>query len=384
MTAKAKQQHSLETLLQGINIFFATYLIADREALAAVVTAMVAALWLAMWFDVRLGEPPSRWHPVVWMGNYLSLAARRLSLGLRQPMVSHPDYKSFMLGAVAWSMGAATVLAVTIGIQLAFSEILAEAPTVFSGTLAGAAGLGALIQMLVVVGLTNILLAAFLKSTMAWAMLHSEVLALEAALNPSQGGSLASGRERLRWLVSRDVSELSEAQVRESAIESLAENLNDSVVAPIFWFLLFGLPGAALYRYANTADSMWGYRGQYQGRNWEWAGKWAARVDDVMSWLPARLTALLVLVLAGGFSLRTLRSQAAQTPSPNSGWPMAAMAMALGVSLRKPGVYVLNQDQPTPCAADTLRATLLSSKVVVALVFVVIPAIFLIAFRLSR
>jgi adenosylcobinamide-phosphate synthase len=82
--------------------------------------------------------------------------------------------------------------------------------------------------------------------------------------------------------------------------------------------------------------------------------------------------------------VRSLRSQARRTPSPNSGWPMAAMAMALGVSLRKPGVYVLNQDQPTPCAADTLRATLLASKVVVALVFVVIPIIFLIAFRLSR
>lgn len=345
---------------------------------------MVAALWLALWFDVRLGEPPSRWHPVVWMGNYLGFAAGRLHLGQSPVSSSAPDYKSFALGALAWLVGAAMVVAITVGIQWAFSEILAKAPTVFSGTSAGAAGLGALIQMLVVVGLANILLAALLKSTMAWALLHSEVLALEAALNPSQGGSLASGRERLRWLVSRDVSELSEAQVRESAIESLAENLNDSVVAPIFWFLLFGLPGAALYRFANTADAMWGYPGVYQGRNWEWAGKWAARVDDVMSWLPARLTALLLLVLAGGLSLRALRSQASRTPSPNSGWPMAAMAMALEVSLRKPGVYVLNEDQPPPCAADTLRATLLASKVVVALVFVLIPIIFLVAFRLSR
>ncbi len=87
--------------------------------------------------------------------------------------------------------------------------------------------------------------------------------------------------------------------MRESAIESLAENLNDSVVAPIFWFVLFGLPGAALYRFANTADAMWGYRGLRHGVNWEWAGKWAARADDVLSWLPARLTALLLVLCSG-------------------------------------------------------------------------------------
>jgi adenosylcobinamide-phosphate synthase len=80
-------------------------------------------------------------------------------------------------------------------------------------------------------------------------------------------------------------------QVRESAIESLAENLNDSVVAPLFWFALLGLPGAALYRFANTADAMWGYPGMRGGRYWQWAGKWAARADDVLSWVPARITA---------------------------------------------------------------------------------------------
>ena len=345
---------------------------------------MVAALWLALWFDVRLGEPPARWHPVVWIGNYLNFVARRLSLGTRQAVVGQADTQSFFLGAMAWMIGAAIVLILTMGIQWAFSQVLAGMPMAVSGSLSGTAGLKALIQMLVAVGLANIVLAGLLKCMMAWAMLQSEVLALEAALNPSQGGSLSRGRERLRWMVSRDVSALSETQVRESAIESLAENLNDSVVAPIFWFLLFGLPGAALYRYANTADAMWGYRGHYQGRNWEWAGKWAARVDDVMSWLPARLTALLMATLAGGLSLRALRKQAGRTPSPNSGWPMAAMAMALKVSLGKPGVYILNPDHPPPGAADTLRATLLASKVVVALVFVVIPAICLLAFRLSR
>ena len=113
---------------------------------------------------------------------------------------------------------------------------------------------------------------------------------------------------------------LSEAQVRESAIETLAENLNDSVVAPLFWFVLLGLPGAALYRFANTADAMWGYRGVYQGQNWEWAGKWAARADDVLSWLPARLTALLLVMAAGGLSLGRLWA-GPHRPTAAGQWP---------------------------------------------------------------
>jgi adenosylcobinamide-phosphate synthase len=157
--------------------------------------------------------------------------------------------------------------------------------------------------------------------------------------------------------VSRDVATLGAAEVRESAIESLAENLNDSVVAPLFWFVLLGLPGAAVYRFANTADAMWGYLGARNGRDWTWAGKWAARADDALSWLPARLTALLLHGhFAGRAALSTLRREARRTPSPNSGWPMAAMALGLGVRLGKPGVYALNATAPSPCADDVPRA----------------------------
>jgi adenosylcobinamide-phosphate synthase len=98
-----------------------------------------------------------------------------------------------------------------------------------------------------------------------------------------------------------------------------------------------------LYRFANTADAMWGYPGMYQGRNWQWAGKWAARADDVLGWLPARITAVLLLLAQGGLPCKRLLQEASKTPSPNSGWPMAAMALALNVRLEKPGVYVLNR-----------------------------------------
>jgi len=203
------------------------------------------------------------------------------------------------------------------------------------------------------------LLGVLLKPLLAWRMLRDEVLAVEIAL----ADSLTAGRTRLAWLVSRDTSALDATAVRESAIESLAENLNDSVIAPIFWFVLFGLPGAALYRFANTADAMWGYPEMHGGRYWQWAGKWAARADDILSWLPARLTALLLWCATWGtVPWRTARMQAKVTLSPNSGWPMAMMALILDVRLGKPGMYVLHPEGRAACTHDTQRAVQIAEK----------------------
>lgn len=332
------------------------------------------ALLIALVVDRWCGEPPARCHPVVWMGGALSWAGRQLQGCIGQKQAAGPDFRQFWLGALAWSAGAAIVFVAAWALQQALLALPERLGLIPGGVLAA------------------LLLGLALKPMLAWAMLRSEVLAVEKALSPEHGGSLSAGRERLSWLVSRDVSQLSESQVRESAIESLAENLNDSVVAPIFWFVLLGLPGAALYRFANTADAMWGYRGVYQGQNWEWAGKWAARADDVLSWLPARITALLLWGVGGGAGrgrgLRggwvALRSEAARTPSPNSGWPMAAMALALDVCLHKPGVYALNAAGRAPLAPDTRRALSYASKVLLALTGIAPAAIVLIAIgRLS-
>jgi adenosylcobinamide-phosphate synthase len=308
-------------------------------------------LLVALAVDRFLGEPPSKWHPVVWMGNYLGWAGKRLQ-AVQTRSSSH--FNVFCMGALAWWLGAAAVLIASIALQWGLSLM----PSVAA----------------------MLLLGLLLKPMLAWAMLKSEVLAVERALAPEHGGSLELGRARLRLLVSRDVTQLTEAQVRESAIESLAENLNDSVVAPIFWFVLLGLPGAALYRFANTADAMWGYRGVHQGVNWEWAGKWAARADDVLSWLPARITALALALVAPVGSLARLRQEAERTPSPNSGWPMAAMALALKVCLHKPGVYALNAAGNAPQPADTQRAVRYASNSLIALVLLAQAALVCIAF----
>jgi adenosylcobinamide-phosphate synthase len=308
---------------------------------------MVAALWIALAIDRWLGEPAARWHPVVWIGRYLGWAGRRIAP--QAEGARSPDLARFAAGALAWCAGAATVLLAAWAVAAVAEHLPGWAEA--------------------------LLLGLALKPLLAWRMLRDEVLAVEAAL----AGSLDAGRDRLAHLVSRDVHALNEAEVRESAIESLAENLNDSVVAPVFWFALFGLPGAALYRFANTADAMWGYRGVRQGRVWEWAGKWAARADDALSWLPARFTAFLLLLSCplsrqrergGARALLATAREARRTPSPNSGWPMAAMALCLGVRLAKPGVYALNEAGRAASAADTQRAASSAARVVVLLALV--------------
>ena len=336
------------------------------------------ALLVALAADRYFGEPPVRCHPVVWMGHYLKWAGKRVQRLVRQEVAfthrghvgSRADFKAFWLAAVVWIGGAAIVLISAVALQwcvLVVPGWLMQATErvtgpVFSGFVGNL--------------LSAALLGCLLKPMLAWAMLRSEVLAVEVALNPAHGGSLAAGRERLSWLVSRDVTQLTEAQVHESAIESLAENLNDSVIAPIFWFVLLGLPGAALYRFANTADAMWGYPGVYKGHNWQWAGKWAARADDALSYIPARITGVLLMAVSRGVPWKTLRTEAARTPSPNSGWPMAAMALALGVCLQKPGVYDLNALGRPVQAPDVPQAIIYASKALLAGLSIALVAIY--------
>ncbi|KQR45901.1 adenosylcobinamide-phosphate synthase CbiB [Acidovorax sp. Leaf160] len=311
---------------------------------------LAAAVPLALLIDRLFGEPPAALHPVVWMGHALQWGGDRVA----PTAPTGRDWKCFWQAALIWCLLAGAVSIVAAGVQW---WLLHHAPAWAAAAL----------------------IALLLKPLLAWRMLRTEVLAVEAGL----ADSLDAGRARLARLVSRDVSVLDAVQVRESAIESLAENLNDSVVAPLFWFALLGLPGAALYRFANTADAMWGYPGMRGGRWWQWAGKWAARADDVLSWAPARLTALLLWCLAPRRGTPTtwqrLRAEARRTPSPNSGWPMAAMALALGVRLAKPQVYTLNADGRAAGPTDTYHAAHWASKVVVALIPIALIAIFMIA-----
>lgn len=303
-----------------------------HEALSWVIPALLPPL-AALLIDRWWGEPPTWAHPVVGMGRYLG--------ALGPALTRLPSPLAFFGGTMAWLFGA--LLAATLGLS---AEILVLGVAFWQDP---DVGLWSQVLQAMAIG-------CLLKPLLAWRLLRDEVAAVETAL----AVSVQAGRERLSRLVSRDVQALDAEGVRESAIESLAENLNDSVVAPLFWFALGGLAGAALYRFANTADAMWGYRGRY-----EWVGKWAARADDVLSWVPARITALLLCVAARRVPpLAAMRREATVTPSPNGGWPMGTMALLLRVCLRKPGVYALNAGAPSPGAGDTARAQAWSQSAV--------------------
>jgi adenosylcobinamide-phosphate synthase len=295
------------------------------------ILVLPGAALIALALDVLFGEPPASLHPVVWMGQFLNRMGRDLP--------DMPPRRAFIAGTIAWLLGAVILTASAWAIELALLLLLRSA-TSWRGTLAASVALGIL-----------------LKPLLAMRMLFDEVQSVETALNEG----IEAGRLRVSRLASRDTLNLDSNQVRETAIESLAENLNDSVIAPLFWFCVAGLPGAVLYRYANTADAMWGYRGR-----WEWAGKWAARADDALSWIPARLTAL---VLAPPSRWADLLSEARRTPSPNGGWPMGAMALRLGVRLRKPAVYELNPRGRFVTQADVPRAVRIAARAIWLILF---------------
>ena len=160
-----------------------------------------------------------------------------------------------------------------------------------------------------------------------------------------EAGDLAAARAgAARDLVSRDTSELDASELSGAAIQSLAENLSDSVVAPLLAYAAGGLPAAAAYRALNTADAMWGYRTPELLHR----GRAAARADDVANLIPARLTALYIAARSPQprAALRIALRDHGLAPSPNGGWPMAAMAGGLGVRLAKRGSYAFNAEAP--------------------------------------
>jgi adenosylcobinamide-phosphate synthase len=184
----------------------------------------------------------------------------------------------------------------------------------------------------------NIILALIASIFIAQRSLYQHVAQVRSAF--AEGG-LAGAREAVAMIVGRDPEQLDEAGVCRAAIESCAENFSDGVVAPVFWLALLGLPGLMAYKAINTADSMIGHRTERYA-SFGWA---AARLDDLVNLVPARLSAMLLAVaapIAGGSvgkSLKVVRRDASQHRSPNAGWPESAMAGALGLALAGPRRY---------------------------------------------
>ena len=277
---------------------------------------MTAGLLIpAMLLDAALGEPRAVWervpHPAVVMGRAVAAGDRWLNTG----------HARRLRGAV-----------------------------LISALLIGALGLGTLVGTLPGGAVIEVLLAAIL---LAQRSLADHVGAVATGLRYG----IDAGRQAVARIVGRDTTGMDDAAVARAAIESASENFSDGVVAPAFWFLLGGLPALLVYKAVNTADSMIGYRTE-RHREFGWA---AARLDDLLNWIPARLTAVVV-VIAGmrGVRWRDIAADARRHRSPNAGWPEAAAARALGVSLAGPRSYdgairdfpFVNAGAPAPGIAE--------------------------------
>lgn len=265
---------------------------------------------LALACDTLLPELPNQVHPVVWMGKWIK----------RGEQFAPSNEAARLVWGAIW-------LGAGMGLSAGLAARIPKHP---------------LAQALVA------------QSLLAYRALDRAVGEVQTALVTND---LAEARRLLSWhLVSRDTAELSPSDVAAAAIESLAENLSDSVIAPLFWYLVAGLPGLAAYRMSNTFDAMWGYRNQ----QFEYLGKVAARCDDALNLVPARLTAGLLWLVAHGHRQRTWQvvwRDHGKTASPNAGWPMAAMAGALDTQLIKIGHYALGDGltQPDPVLMQTAR-----------------------------
>ena len=273
-----------------------------------VISLHLLALAGALLIDRALGDPPWLWrrvpHPIVVMGRLLNWIDHRLNnpeigFGARR--------RRGVFGMLALVVAAAVLGAVvTFGLRSLPFGIAVEA----------------------------LIVAIFL----AQKSLLDHIAAVEEGL-AAQG--LAGGRRAVAHIVGRDVTQLDEAGVARAAIESAAENFSDGVVAPAFWYALLGLPGLLIFKLVNTADTMHGHRTpRYEAFGWA-----AARIDDLLNFIPARLSAGLI-ALAGALSgcsfrhsIETALRDARKHKSPNAGWPEAALAGVLGVALGGPRRY---------------------------------------------
>ena len=257
--------------------------------------------WL---LDLIFGDPARLPHPIVWFGKMIAFGEKRLNKGTHR-----------MLKGALMSLSLICFIYVATALLISHLSFL----------------------------ISSILIFFCLAGTTLIREVREVFLAVDR--------SLEEGRRQVARIVGRDTSELSAQEVRTAALETLAENLSDGVIAPLFWFAILGVPGMLTYKMVNTLDSMIGYKTE----RYKAFGCWAAHIDDIANYIPARITALLMVIAAGkprlmGFVLRNGRNHA----SPNSGYPEAALAGILNCRFGGPHYY-FGQLFPKPYIGDNDR-----------------------------
>jgi adenosylcobinamide-phosphate synthase len=303
---------------------------------------IIFILLIALALDLAFGEPSNTWHPIAWLGKLISA---EMKLAPQTSKVSQLAYGAIMVSV--------TLGLIILPIYFLLTYLKEINPVIY----------------IAVAGL-------LLKYSFSLRGLRQAVNAVKRSLARN---NLAAARTSLKALVSRNAANLSQGQVISATVESAAENSSDSFVAPLFYFLIFGVLGAIAYRVINTFDAMVGYHGKF-----EYLGKFAARLDDAVNFLPARITGIIIVLAA--LICKKNMSQAwhimlrdhKRTESPNAGWTISAIAGALGVQLEKVGHYKLG-DNHNPLSLDTINASqqmMIAVAVIWSLVFILAKVVY--------
>jgi adenosylcobinamide-phosphate synthase len=309
---------------------------------ASPIIAHLIILVVALLVDLAFGEPPEKIHPTVWMGKVIILL---------KPRIKSKNPHTERLNGVL--LGLSVIALFTTPAHFIFL----------------------LIQQYFGLVVYMILASLLLKTTFAIKCMEQCTLPIAKAIEQNR---IEDARQLLSCIVRRDPKKLNTRQIISATIESIAEGTVDGVTSPLFYYAFFGVPGSILFRVVNTLDSMVGYKDQEHVN----IGWFSARLDDLMNYIPARLTALLMVIAAcllgedWKSSWKILRRDACKTESPNAGWSMSAMAGALNVRLEKPGHYALGDDVIALSPKHILRAIkIMKLTVLLFVVFVVVPLI---------
>ena len=304
----------------------------------------------------RLGELPNKYHLLRWIGNLVGFLDRRVK--------DRSSLKTNIAGFLSYML----VFLVFWVIMMMICSLIRNGLDAYQWDIMGmTVSLGEIIWIIVT--------AFMFKITFAVFSFRHHCVPIQDDL---RNGDLISARKKVQMIVSRDTSELDEKHVTSSCCETISENLVDSVISPAFYFGIFGMTGAIMFRCANLMDAMWGYLNEKYGK----LGFFVAKFDDVLGYVTSRISPLFVALTALIFGyehkgvLKAAMDEHTKTPSPNSGWPMTAVARAMGFSMEKKDVYVMGSGE-LPSIDDVTRCYKLVERTSVLFILLITIPLFI-------